>query len=62
MMTCPRCNRELRNLPEHLPAAVPRACNECLDIAEKPEKATAADVEAGMTIEQVRRGGVRRRG
>ena len=62
-MTCPRCGKSLRNLPEHLPEDVRVACNRCLEIAEKPETArTAAEAEASMTIDQVRRGGARRRG
>jgi len=61
-MICPRCGKSLRNLPEHLPDAVPVACNECLRIADKPEAARTVADEANMTIDQVRRGGARRRG
>jgi len=51
------------NAPSWLEGKAPFVCRACADIADKPEKAlTPADVEANMTIEQVRRGGVRRRG
>lgn len=59
---CCKCGLPLKNMRD-LPDGVLAGHNKCIGIADKPEKAkTPADVEANMTIEQVRRGGVRRRG
>lgn len=63
MIHCQRCARPMPNAPSWLECVPPFICRSCADIADKPEKSkTPADVEANMTIEQVRRGGVRRRG